>query len=1118
MNIALFRKLFISLQAKHANQCRMRYSGVKIAFGLYLLFAIVPFVSKADAQNYVKTETYLDVNETHATTVYDYYDGLGRKSLTASNAMNTDGKYIYTLQTYDSNGRLSEQWLPVVGTTSPSYLDRSEIASLASSTYNDTYAYSNKHYNVFDEPMAIDEAGFLWHVADKKVVTNYSTNAYGEVKRYNIDSSDNGLIWNGNTYYSSGTLTKEHVIDADSIVTIIYKDMLGRIVLERRNDGSQNLDTYYVYNAHGQLAYVLSPGYQESGQKNIHGYEYRYDNYGRCIKKILPQCDYTQYWYDDEGRLIGEQTPMMREKGKTRFFLYDAMSRLVVQGICDNLNYNHSCEVTWSTNENTLFGSGYQVSFNGLLSHPRMEVVNYYDNYTFLTVPFFSTQGVASILQKSDPVNACGLPTGSITGTTVAGEYIFKAVYYDIKQNPIEERVAENDGFSSVATTTYSFTGKPLMTAKFFSKGSDSFIVRKFSGYDVNTDMQRSMSMMVNSGASTPLKTFDYDDLGRLDTETLSHNAGSITYNYNVRSWISDINGTGFHEWLQYNTGLGTPRYGGDISCQIWQVDGESFIRGYKFSYDKAGRFLQGAYGEGSDLSSHTDRYTEKIGEFKQNGHFRRLQRYGLKANGIYGKIDNLHLYYDYNRLKAVKEDALPVNTNGSFDFSGSSTTTSEDVQYGYYDDGSLKWDANKGIAYIDYTASGMPLRIQFTNGHVTEYVYSGDGRRLRTLYRTAVPNVSVAIGSTLALNTYNTLSVDTVEFFGDIIYGNGQLDKILFDGGYCTFAGNLSQPTYHYFTRDHLGNVRAVVNQDGTIEQVNHYYPFGGIFADAGQNDALQKYKYNGKELDRMHGLNFYDYGARQYDPILGMFTQMDPLCEKYYNFHPYAYCGNNPINCVDPDGKDWYQDTDKTYQYSPEVHSQKDLKEGQTYLWKSKNDKKAGINYRKDGSILYNNETDAYNRMWDQADQHYRTKKSKGGREVGAFILSDGKVLVLPDYANDATTSHISEYGYKVNTDGTLSHGNEIFNVLGNIHTHQERTTDPKPSASIHGGDDLAISRSMGDMPVITIGHDNKVYGIYHKRGGKPGQYSDFDLRSRIGLLKGRYKIYPWLKKQKF
>ncbi len=58
-------------------------------------------------------------------------------------------------------------------------------------------------------------------------------------------------------------------------------------------------------------------------------------------------------------------------------------------------------------------------------------------------------------------------------------------------------------------------------------------------------------------------------------------------------------------------------------------------------------------------------------------------------------------------------------------------------------------------------------------------------------------------------------------------------------------------------------------------------------------------------KELDRMYGLNQYDYGARNYDPLLCRFTQTDPLCEKYYNFSPYGYCGNNPVNRIDPDGR---------------------------------------------------------------------------------------------------------------------------------------------------------------------------------------------------------------------
>ena len=62
--------------------------------------------------------------------------------------------------------------------------------------------------------------------------------------------------------------------------------------------------------------------------------------------------------------------------------------------------------------------------------------------------------------------------------------------------------------------------------------------------------------------------------------------------------------------------------------------------------------------------------------------------------------------------------------------------------------------------------------------------------------------------------------------------------------------------------------------------------------------------YIKHGKQLDMMHGLNTYDYGARQYAPTLGRWDRMDPLCEKYYSVSPYAYCGNNPVRLRDRAG----------------------------------------------------------------------------------------------------------------------------------------------------------------------------------------------------------------------
>ena len=204
------------------------------------------------------------------------------------------------------------------------------------------------------------------------------------------------------------------------------------------------------------------------------------------------------------------------------------------------------------------------------------------------------------------------------------------------------------------------------------------------------------------------------------------------------------------------------------------------------------------------------------------------------------------------------------------------------------------------------------PKEVQFTNGNRIQYVYSPEGQKLRATWQTAVSNIVVPLNSTVNLSSSQISSTTRTDYIGNVIYtgtassssASVTLSKYLFEGGYATVTPT-TQPVFHYFTQDHLGNNRAVVNQSGTVEQITHYYPFGGFFADQGTGSSLQPYKYNGKELDRMHGLDLYDYGFRQYDPVVPMFTQQDPLAEKYYHLSPYAYCANNPVNAIDYEGK---------------------------------------------------------------------------------------------------------------------------------------------------------------------------------------------------------------------
>jgi RHS repeat-associated protein len=72
------------------------------------------------------------------------------------------------------------------------------------------------------------------------------------------------------------------------------------------------------------------------------------------------------------------------------------------------------------------------------------------------------------------------------------------------------------------------------------------------------------------------------------------------------------------------------------------------------------------------------------------------------------------------------------------------------------------------------------------------------------------------------------------------------------------------------------------------------------------GHNPELQQYKFGGKELDEMHGLKWYDFGARYYSGIIPGFMTPDPLAEKFPWQSPYAFCNNNPILYIDPTGKE--------------------------------------------------------------------------------------------------------------------------------------------------------------------------------------------------------------------
>ena len=101
------------------------------------------------------------------------------------------------------------------------------------------------------------------------------------------------------------------------------------------------------------------------------------------------------------------------------------------------------------------------------------------------------------------------------------------------------------------------------------------------------------------------------------------------------------------------------------------------------------------------------------------------------------------------------------------------------------------------------------------------------------------------------------------------------------------------------------MGNNRMVVNKSGMKEQITHYYPYGGVIGDISTNENVQKYKFEGKELDRTFGLDNNDIHARQYFAMMPSWDRIDKLAEKYYGISPYTYCGGDPVNLGDYNGR---------------------------------------------------------------------------------------------------------------------------------------------------------------------------------------------------------------------
>lgn len=910
---------------------------IKITF----LALCVPFLLYAQSkkQNYIKETVHLDTNGASIENV-SYYNGLGNLSEIVSTASGTSDN-VYTFKTYDSKGRESKNFYPTPIGSGLDFKDYYSFVSASSNYYNDEYAFKQNYYDDADHIVREDVAGNNWHAHSAHNEFSYETNTLSDkVIRYDADPI-------AKSYYPEGCLEKESAKDADGNEVVIFKDLDGNTILERRNQG----DTYYVYDKLGQLRYILSPQYQEKEDLAAYAYQYDYDECGNLVRKTLPGSQYTQYWYDKEGLLAYEQDALLRDKGLYRFYLYDRFDRVVLVGTTTSCNTNiknAKLNVSFSSQNGGIANSGYAFYGNtsnfSKGSNVSLEKAYYYDSYDFLSGAFKDDFAPISPSQKG----GCNdLLAGSIIKTS-NGQFLFTVNSYDPKGNLINTSTKGLKGYTSKVSNTYSLTNKLVTSdAELDVKYGELLKISLTNEYSTRNNLLISKKLVLSHGEgpeSSSTLNYMYDATNRLSQIVRPEQYGNVSYSYDVHGWPVKIESNSFKEELSYSDGVGTPCYNGNISSLKWSNSNYSEKRGYKFHYDRLNRLTEANYGEGESLSNAGDNFKESV-NYDLNGNITSLERHGKKQDGTYGVIDKLNVSLNGNQIVNISDAADKIVYEGALDFEPASDGISSCK---YNDFGALISDTGRGITMIEYDNNKNPIRIQFSNGNVTKYIYSAEGTKLRTIYYTAMPNINVPDGCTHELDASEIQTTDSLDFLmeGNLILKNGRINKYLFEGGYCGIAkpaphfslyedGSDSEISeeeqkayeerrkewtkavealnatdafnFYYYNKDHLGNNREVIDFRGKICQVINYYPFGTPFSD--QSTTLQAdfqpYKYNGKEFDMMHGLNTYDYGARQYNPIVPTWDRIDPLCENFGYMSPYNYCLDNPVNTTDQDGE---------------------------------------------------------------------------------------------------------------------------------------------------------------------------------------------------------------------
>ncbi len=860
------------------------------------------FGNTQDERNYISRKTFTNASGSTYRTGTSYFDGLGRNTDNVTEKGGGTDWDIVSRTEYDDLGRPYRQWIdePV---------RRSDGQSGGNTVYDsqDQRRFTQQYYESAPRNRVLRETGpgNDWKNADKHLSHRTYTNTSSASSRHSHKGYT--LTWSGSGASASLTLKRNssltaaqtlsisEEVDEDGHAVLTFTNHLGQTVLIRRMESASNsvgfLDTHYIYDALGRLSAVLPPKLSErvasasqsqwtESEIGDLAYIYRYDNRGNCIARKLPGAGWEYSVYDKGGRKVLTQDAVQRQSNQWTFSIGDKLGRTVLTGTVTDTSLNAFAEPYRSVNVNAVLGASpnygsatYGYTLNGItLNSPDFLDVIYYDNYNVLNSSVF-TQAEKQEAGYSAKTgygaryagSANGLRTVSLSKVLNGGsgipDYLWDVRYYDEEAREVLTVASTHLGGIERYRYNYSFSSELLakeIEHKSAAGQNATTLVEKYTHtYDA---MGRPLVTRHQVGSNTvrTISNRTYDIIGRLSGDSRNGATGlSSSYHYNIRSWTERIEGTLFSQDLYYQSNpiSDAPQWGGNISAISWQGAGESTARRYAFTYDGFARLTNAVYSEESGSNS---------------GAFNESLTYDANGNPLthsIGSAASLAYILSGNQILQLNGIAFSYDAKGREITGGAS-----------------------GNILTAYNLLDLPQTISVKSGstvtNALSYSYDSGRRKLME-------------AETVASNSRK-------DYVGSLIYKDGTLDRIRLDGdlGFVTFSG--STPQYHYFIKDYQGNNRILASESGTAEQVYSYYPFGTLHQTGqggSQSTVSNDFLYSGKEYNSTTGL--YDFLNRFQSPSTARFTVMDPMAEKYYGISPYAYCGSNPVNYIDPDGR---------------------------------------------------------------------------------------------------------------------------------------------------------------------------------------------------------------------